>query len=265
MRSLFTSGWKKRYDFTERVVDEARTIMDKPEVIDALADKAMFLLSIMEYVTPRPVKNEKIEWRADDDDNAIYTVSLAVGEKARMPSVTTNSFQLASATHIFGAEAAQKFMIRKETPTDLVMSPDLYGVCTVATGCSESDDPEARFGSLYARGRPAIGILYESEARIDWRALTLLHELDHAGRHMTFPIQFAKSDDELYLRSELSAYATQSAIARALGITDARYVPHQIEDIRREFNGDISSNEAYAPRAEIVDRLSEKGLSHIYQ
>ncbi|MBC7764572.1 hypothetical protein H7Y29_02565 [Microbacteriaceae bacterium] len=265
MRPLFVPDWKKRYDFTERVFEEARTIMAKPEVIDALADKATFLTSIMEYVTPRPVQDSEIESHTDDNDNMIYAVSLGVGEQARIPSTKSNKFQHMAAAHIFGDEATRKFMIQGEIPAVLHMTPDIYGMCKAVAGCSEPDNLELGYPHLYVRGRPTIGLLYSAQAEPTSRALTLLHEIDHAANHMAYPIQFAKSDDELYLRSELSAYATQSAVARVLGITDARYVPHQIEDIRREFNGDVSSNEAYVARSEIVSCLSEKGLSHIYR
>ncbi len=257
--------WKKRYDFTEQVVEEARVMMSRPEVIDALGDKATLLSTILEFVTPRPVVDEQITCYEGDNDNTVYTVSLAVNEKANMPSTKTNRYQFEAAAQVFGLDVAQKFRVSDEVPICMTMVHPLYGFCRAAIGSSETENQSLNLGRLYVRGRPAIGLLYDSTERVDWRALTLLHEVDHAARTMAYPIQFAKDDEEIYLRSELSAYATQSAIARAVGITDAAYAPHQIEDIRREFNGDLSSNEAYATSAGITQRLTEKGLSHIYQ
>jgi hypothetical protein len=265
MNGLLVPGWKKRYDSSASTLDCAQELLQKPEVIDALGEKAHLLIGIMEHVRARPVRSGKVEWSPDDTASTVHVISLAPGEQVTIYDTKSNPLQHYFASRVYGEVAATKFLLKEDIPLPLIMKFGRYGVTKSLTHIRPADN-DIQTMQLYRRGRPTIGLLYGGEkVPIEGYALRLLHELDHATNATVFPLQFALTDNDFYLRSELSAYGTQSVIARAIGLDDERYLPHKIEQIRREFNGDLSSNEAFIARPEIANRLNSVGLGQIHR
>ena len=264
MRLRPTPDWQKKYDFSRRVVDHAGELLAKPAVIEALGAKAAILDLVAGLAVALPVSNGEVGTEGMNDLSAIPVVALSSGEKAIIAETSASPLQQYCATKAYGQKIASDFLVAKNTTDELVMPGDVFGVCRARVATYPSVDPADEPRMLYSRGRPMIGLHYKRRHDVNYRALTLIHELDHAANKILFPFQFAANDDDYYLESELSAYAVQSAVGNAVGLKDPRYAPHRIEQIRQEFNGDVTANEAFMPRPELRERLAAVGLGKIH-
>ena len=100
---------------------------------------------------------------------------------------------------------------------------------------------------------------------------TLSHETDHARDYVMDPVvEIYPKDDRARLCSELRAYAVGKVFQDHLMYEDRmmlRYpsLSDQVEKVRREINGPITAEDAFAVYEDIIQRLEQAGLSYIYR
>ena len=119
--------------------------------------------------------------------------------------------------------------------------------------------------------RPYVGILSSGFRVFD--AETLSHETTHAldlkqAAITDFMTEEDRSCDRL--RKELRAYAVEYYVGNYL--SDLRNVAqrttpisHEVERIRREVNGPVDSEDAFAVHDDLVHRIGRAGLDRIYK
>lgn len=126
-------------------------------------------------------------------------------------------------------------------------------------------------GRLQLRGRPYIGML-SSGIRI-FDVATLSHETTHAlDFKQTAIMDFMTEEDRLRdkLREELRAYAVgyyvEDCLSNSYNIgRRTTSISHEVERIRREVNGPVDSEDAFAVHDDLVHRIGRAGLDRIYK
>ena len=122
---------------------------------------------------------------------------------------------------------------------------------------------------LYIYSRPVVSVANSGLMAIN--VATLSHETDHARDYVMDPVvEIYPKDDRARLCSELRAYAVGKVFQDHLMYEDRmmlRYpsLSDQVEKVRREINGPITSEGAFAVHDDLVKRLEEAGLSYIYK
>lgn len=265
MKKPISSEWQKHYDFASRTVERAQEMLAQAKVIDALGNKGVHLAAAMEYVRVRPVKNGEIEWSEDDTRESILAAALQPDQSVYIPQTGSNELQYMFGADLYDESVAYELLLDRDSPKTWTLDDSLAGMMVADTRIWEFCDREQHPMQLFIRGRPTILLRYEEYSNFESRALIMLHELDHAMNATIYPIHLSWSLQDYHLRNELSAYSTQSAIARALGVDDVRYMPHCIEKIRQEYNGDMNSEDAYRTDYGIAEKLAEVGFGDIHE
>lgn len=167
-----------------------------------------------------------------------------------------------SKDEIYTVEASL-YRLCKDLLTTRVDSENRTGVCSYAIFQSG--------GKFQLYGRPYVGML-SSGIRI-FDVATLSHETTHAlDIQQTAITDFMTEEDRSCdrLRKELRAYAVEYYVGNYL--SDLRNVAqrttpvsHRVENIRREVNGPIDSEGAFAVHDDLVHRIGRAGLDRIYK
>lgn len=147
--------------------------------------------------------------------------------------------------------------------TTRVDSEDRIGVCSYSIFQSR--------GKFQLYGRPYIGML-SSGIRI-FDVATLSHETTHAlDIQQTAITDFMTEEDRLRdkLRGELRAYAVGYYVGNYLSdlhnvAQRTTPISHKVERIRREVNGPVDSEDAFAVHDDLVHRIGRAGLDYIYK
>lgn len=147
--------------------------------------------------------------------------------------------------------------------TTRVDSEDRIGVCSYSIFQSR--------GKFQLYGRPYIGMLSSGVRVFD--VANLSHETTHAlDVQQTAITDFMTEEDSLRdkLRKELRAYAVEYYVGNYL--SDLRNVAqrttpisHEVERIRREVNGSVDSEDAFAVHDDLVHHIGRAGLDYIYK
>ena len=257
--------------------EQLLSALERSEITDTLGELALELHGTAQLLEPTEVIDENdgkvdiskaLDWWDKDvipflgDVN--FTAPAAVAPMPAQREIITETLLRRgySKDEIYTMEASL-YRLCKDLLTTRVDSENRTGVCSYAIFQSG--------GKFQLYGRPYVGML-SSGIRI-FDVATLSHETTHAlDIQQTAITDFMTEEDSLRdkLRGELRAYAVGYYVGNYL--SDLRNVTqrttpvsHRVENIRREVNGPIDSEDAFAVHDDLVHRIGRAGLDFIYK
>lgn len=263
MNYWFGAEQRKHYELSQRAYDRAGELLADPRIISELGNKGLFLLGLLEYVRPTEVIRQHMREADPHDNNTIPLVCLPYGAKLHVQRTAASPMQVQSVTEYLGEQWATTYLRREHFPHVFTIKKPANAVCRATLDVIKpTSSAKDELLPLYIRGRPMIALAYDARG-ITAKALQVIHEMDHAAIFTRTPIQTAESVESLQLQLELSAYHTQSTVARVLNYGTDDYYPHRIENIRQCHNGSPNHKLAFEPRLEIAEHLESEGLLDI--
>lgn len=257
--------------------EQLLSTLERPEITDTLGGLALELHETAQMLEPTEIidenDNEKdaskaLGWRNKDVIPLLgyvnFTAPAAVAPMPAQREIIAETLlrEGYSKDEIYTVEASL-YRLCKDLLTTRVDSENRTGVCSYAIFQSG--------GKFQLYGRPYVGML-SSGIRI-FDVATLSHETTHAlDIQQTAIIDFMTEEDRSCdrLRKELRAYAVEYYVGNYL--SDLRNVAqrttpvsHRVENIRREVNGPIDSEGAFAVHDDLVHRIGRAGLDRIYK
>ena len=258
--------------------EQLLSTLERPEITDTLGELALELHGTAQLLEPTEVIDENdgkvdtskaLDWRDKDVIPLLGDVSFtAPAAVAPMPAqretITETLLRRGySKAEIYAVEASLYRLCKDLSTTRVDSTSDRTGVCSYAIFQSGEES------RLY--GRPYVGML-SSGIRI-FDVATLSHETTHAlDIQQTAITDFMTEEDGLCdeLRRELRAYAVEYHVEGCLsnlyniGRRTAS-TSHEVECIRREVNGPVDSEDAFAVHDDLVHRIGRAGLDFIYK
>ena len=258
--------------------EQLLSTLERPEITDTLGELALELHGTAQLLEPTKAIDENdvevdtskaLDWRDKDVVPLLGDVSFtAPAAVAPMPAqyelITETLLRKGySKAEIYTVEIRLDRLCGDLLTTRVDSTSDRTGVCSYAIFQSGEES------RLY--GRPYVGML-SSGVRI-FDVATLSHETTHAlDVQQTAITDFMTEEDSLRdkLRKELRAYAVEYYVGNYL--SDLRNVAqrttpvsHEVERIRREVNGPIDSEGAFAVHDDLIHRIGRAGLDRIYK
>lgn len=257
--------------------EQLLSTLERPEITDTLGELALELHGTAQLLEPTEVIDENdgkvdtskaLDWRDKDVIPLLGDVSFtAPAAVAPMPAqretITETLLRRGySKAEIYAVEASL-YRLCKDLSTTRVDSENRIGVCSYSIFQSR--------GKFQLYGRPYIGTLSSGVRVFD--VANLSHETTHAlDIQQTAITDFMTEEDSLRdkLRKELRAYAVEYHVEGCLsnlyniGRRTAS-TSHEVECIRREVNGPVDSEDAFAVHDDLVHRIGRAGLDFIYK
>lgn len=258
--------------------EQLLSTLERPEITDTLGELALELHGTAQMLEPTEIidenDNEKdaskaLGWRNKDvipllgDVNFTAPAAVAPMPAQREIIAETLLREGYSKPEIYAVEISLDRFCKDLLTTRVDGTSDCTGVCSYV-----SFQP---IGRLQLRGRPYIGML-SSGIRI-FDVATLSHETTHAlDFKQTAIMDFMTEEDRLRdkLRGELQAYAVgyyvEDCLSNLYNIgRRTESTLHEVERIRREVNGPVDSEGAFAVHDDLVHRIGRAGLDCIYK
>lgn len=258
--------------------EQLLSTLERPEITDTLGRLALELYETAQLLEPTEIidenDNEKdaskaLDWQYKDiipllgDVN--FTAPAAVTPMPAQCEIIAETLLRKgySKPEIYAVEISLDRFCKDLLTTRVDGTSDCTGVCSYI-----SFQP---IGKFQLRGRPYIGML-SSGIRI-FDVATLSHETTHAlDFKQTAITDFMTEEDRLRdkLRGELQAYAVgyyvEDCLSNSYNIgRRTESTSHEVERIRREVNGPVDSEDAFAVHDDLVHRIGQAGLDHIYK
>ena len=258
--------------------EQLLSTLERPEITDTLGELALELHGTAQMLEPTEIidenDNEKdaskaLGWRNKDvipllgDVNFTAPAAVAPMPAQREIIAETLLREGYSKPEIYAVEISLDRFCKDLLTTRVDGTSDCTGVCSYI-----SFQP---IGRLQLRGRPYIGML-SSGIRI-FDVATLSNETTHAlDFKQTAIMDFMTEEDRLRdkLRGELQAYAVgyyvEDCLSNLYNIgRRTESTLHEVERIRREVNGPVDSEGAFAVHDDLVHRIGRAGLDCIYK
>lgn len=257
--------------------EQLLSTLERPEITDTLGELALELHGTAQLLEPTEAIDENdvevdtskaLDWRNEDVipllGDVSFTAPAAVAPMPAQCEIITETLLRKgySKAEIYTVENCLDRLC-KDLLTTRVDSKDRIGVCSYSIFQSR--------GKFQLYGRPYVGILSSGIRTFD--VATLSHETTHAlDIQQTAITDFMTEEDSLRdkLRKELRAYAVGYYVGNYL--SDLRNVAqhttpvsHEVERIRREVNGPIDSEGAFAVHDDLIHRIGRAGLDRIYK
>lgn len=261
-------------DYLERMKDRLIGALEEPEIIDTLGALALRLCDTAQMLEPMEyVEGEEL---GDSHPDLDWT------DKNIIPLICSNKFVVSGRQ--ISPMPVQKDRIEKTLVGDMrVFLDDMYryleedypptkiertdagvdGFCYTSI-CKMED---AWTGS-YVRLRPVISVAQSGLICVD--TATLGHETSHAyDRVVNSVLEINPKSDQVKFRSELQACAVGKVIQDYLAYNDrirfsSPSVQDLVEEVRREVNGPLQSENAFDVNGDLIERLDRAGLRGIY-
>ena len=256
--------------------EQLLSTLECPEITDTLGRLALELHETAQLLEPTEAidKNDgevdtskALGWRDKDiipflgDVNFTAPAALAPMPAQREIIAETLLRKGYSEAEIYTVEASLYRLCKDLLTTRVDSTSDRTGVCSYAIFQSGEES------RLY--GRPYVGML-SSGIRI-FDVATLSHETTHAlDIQQTAITDFMTEEDGLCdeLRRELRAYAVgyyvEDCLSNSYNIgRRTTPVSHKVERIRREVNGTVDSEGAFAVHDDLMHRIGQAGLDYI--
>lgn len=262
-------------DYLERMKDRLIGALEEPEIIDTLGALALRLCGTAQMLEPMEyVEGEEL---GDSHPDLDWT------DKNIIPLICSNKFVVSGRQ--ISPMPVQKDRIEKTLVGDMrVFLDDMYryleedypptkiertdagvdGFCYTSI-CKMED----AWTSSYVRLRPVISVAQSGLICVD--TATLGHETSHAYDHIVNPVSEINptESNQIKLRSELQAYAVDKVIQDYLAYNDGIEFSHPgmqdlVEEVRREVNGPLQSENAFDVNYDLIKRLDRAGLRCIY-
>ena len=248
--------------------------LEVPEIIDRLGDLALGLCNTAQMLEPMEyVEGEELGDSHPDsnwpDKNIIPLIGsnkFVVSRKQRSPmpvqkdriekTLAGDNSTRVRVDDIYRA-------LDNYPPTKIEVRTNVDGFCYA--GLCEM---EGAWTGFYVNLRPVISVAQSGLTCVN--IATLGHETSHAYDHVMNPVsEIDPESDQVKLRSELQAYAAGKVIQDYLtydaGIV---FIPPSVQDlveeVRREVNGPLQSENAFDVNDDLIEQLDRAGLRNIY-
>jgi hypothetical protein len=258
--------------------EQLLSTLERSEITDKLGELALELHETAQLLEPVEAIGENdvgvdtskaLDWWDKDvipllgDVN--FTAPAAVAPMPAQRKIITETLLRRgySKAEIYTVEISLDRLCRDLLTTRVDSTSNRTGVCSYAIF------PSGEEFLLY--GRPYVGML-SSGIRI-FDVATLSHETTHAlDFKQTAITDFMTEEDRLRdkLREELRAYAVgyyvEDCLSNSYNIGRCtKSISHEVERIRREVNGPVDSEDAFAVHDDLVHRIGRAGLDCIYK
>ena len=258
--------------------EQLLSTLERSEITDKLGELALELHETAQLLEPVEAIGENdvgvdtskaLDWWDKDvipllgDVN--FTAPAAVAPMPAQRKIITETLLRRgySKAEIYTVEISLDRLRRDLLTTRVDSTSNRTGVCSYAIF------PSGEEFLLY--GRPYVGML-SSGIRI-FDVATLSHETTHAlDFKQTAITDFMTEEDRLRdkLREELRAYAVvyyvEDCLSNSYNIGRCtKSISHEVERIRREVNGPVDSEDAFAVHDDLVHRIGRAGLDCIYK
>ena len=147
----------------------------------------------------------------------------------------------------------------EDYPSGITERTDVAGFC--AGGFYDMGGP-------YVYLRPVISVAQSGLTCVN--VSSLAHETSHAHDCVTNPVlEINPKSDQVKFRSELQAYAVSKVLQDYLTYNDRIMfsypsVSDRVEEVRREVNGPLQSENAFDVNGDLIEQLDRAGLRKIY-
>lgn len=257
--------------------EQLLSTLERPEITDTLGELALELHGTAQLLEPTEAIDENdvevdtskaLDWWDEDVipllGDVSFTAPAAVAPMPAQREIITETLLRKgySKAEIYTVENCLDRLC-KDSLTTRVDSEGRIGVCSCSIFQSR--------GKFQLYGRPYIGML-SSEVRV-FDVANLSHETTHAlDVQQTAITDFMTEEDSLRdkLRKELRAYAVEYHVEGCLSNLHnigrrTESTSHEVERIRREVNGPVDSEGAFAVHDDLVHRIGRAGLDYIYK
>ena len=259
-------------DSLKYMKDKLLDTLEKTEILDKLGPVALGLYNTAQMLEPMEwVEGKELGDSHPDpnwtDKNAIPLIGcdkfvISGKQMSHMPVQKAKIDEALAGDKYAGVYGNEIYDQIKASPVMTKEAGKLTGSCHTSFSMVTDMD-------LYIYSRPVVSVANSGLMAIN--VATLSHETDHARDYVMDPVvEIYPKDDRARLRSELQAYAVgkvfQDHLVHESGLM-LRYpsLSDQVEKVRREINGPITSEDAFAAHDDLVKRLEEAGLSYIYK
>lgn len=259
-------------DSLKYMKDKLLDTLEKTEILDKLGPVALGLYNTAQMLEPMEwVEGKELGDSHPDpnwtDKNAIPLIGcdkfvISGKQMSHMPVQKAKIDEALAGDKYAGVYGNEIYDQIKASPVMTKEAGKLTGSCHTSFSMVTDMD-------LYIYSRPVVSVANSGLMAIN--VATLSHETDHARDYVMDPVvEIYPKDDRARLRSELRAYAVGKVFQDHLMYEDRmmlRYpsLSDQVEKVRREINGPITSEDAFAAHDDLVKRLEEAGLSYIYK
>ena len=260
-------------DYLKRMKDRLIGALEEPEIIDTLGALALGLcdtaqmLEPMEYVEGEELgdNHPDLDWT---DKNIIPLIGsnkfVVSGRQVSPMSVQKDRIEKTLADNM-RVDGMYRYLEEDYPPTKIERTDaDVAGFCS--TNFFKMGG--ARTGT-YVCLRPVISVAQSGLTCVN--TATLGHETSHAYDHIVNPVSEINptESNQIKLRSELQAYAVDKVIQDYLAYNDGIEFSHPgmqdlVEEVRREVNGPLQSENAFDVNYDLIKRLDRAGLRCIY-
>ena len=245
----------------DRLIDT----LEKPEIIDTLGALALELcntaqmLEPMEYIEGEELgdSHPDLDWTDKNIIPLIGSNKFVVSGKQMSPMPVQKD--RIEKTLVGGMRVDDMYRCLEDYPSGITERTDVAGFCT------------ANFydmGGPYVYLRPVISVAQNGLSCVN--AAVLGHETSHAyDRVVNSVLEINPKSDQVKFRSELQACAVGKVIQDYLAYNDrirfsSPSVQDLVEEVRREVNGPLQSENAFDVNGDLIERLDRAGLRCIY-
>lgn len=260
-------------DYLECMKDRLIGALEEPEIIDTLGALALGLCDTAQMLEPMEyVEGEEL---GDSHPDLDWT------DKNIIPLICSNKFVVSGRQ--VSPMPVQKDRIEKTLADDMRVD-DMYRYLEEDYPPTKIEKTDAGVGGFcytsickmedawtvsYVCLRPVISVAQSGLICVD--TVTLGHETSHAYDHIVNPVSEINptESNQIKLRSELQAYAVDKVIQDYLAYDDGIEFSHPsvsdlVEEVRREVNGPLQSENAFDVNGDLIERLDRAGLRCIY-
>ena len=263
-------------DSLEYMKDRLLGTLERPEIIDRLGDMALGLSNVaqmLEPMGPPELDGEELGDSHDDPDwihkdmipfigHDRFTVSGK--QLSHMPTQKAKIGEFLDNNEYTGVYSDIYDSVKFSSPIQ-VEGVENGGFCHVGFFCV--DDVGDR--DFYVICRPVVALA-------NWRLTcmniaALSHEVTHAYDYVMNPVVGTSPKDEREILSrELRAYAVSRCLERHLLYKERLELNYpsissQVERVREELNGPITSEGAFDVHDDLISRLEQEGLDLIHK
>ena len=260
-------------DYLKYMKDRLIGALEEPEIIDTLGALALGLcdtaqmLEPMEYVEGEELgdSHPDLDWTDKNIIPLIGSNKFVVSGKQMSPMPVQKDRIEKTLVGDMRVDDMYRYLEEDYPPTKIERTDaGVDGFCYTSI-CKMED---AWTGS-YVRLRPVISVAQSGLICVD--TATLGHETSHAYDRIVNPVSEINptESNQIKLRSELQAYAVGKVIQDYLAYNDGIEFSHpdvqdRVEEVRREVNGPLQSENAFDVNGDLIERLDRAGLRCIY-
>jgi hypothetical protein len=252
-------------DSLKRMKDRLIGALEKPEIIDTLGALAFGLyntaqmLEPMEYVEGEELgdSHPDLDWTNKNIIPLIGSNKFVVSGKQRSPMPVQKD--RIEKTLVGDMRVDYMYRCLEDYPSGITEGTDVTGFCT-----ADFYD----MGGPYVYLRPVISVAQNGLSCVNTAVLG--HETSHAyDRVVNSVLEINPKSDQVKFRSELQACAVGKVIQDYLAYNDrirfsSPSVQDLVEEVRREVNGPLQSENAFDVNDDLIERLDRAGLRCIY-